>query len=249
MAEKVTKEVEGVVRVKDEASEPLTLIHVHVRDTTERAISGFATASRALANFGSVMTQVSIMSFVYNLIQRRIEHSTVAVEEATRRYQEALLKYGESSDKTSSALRKLNLAQQDLSRSQKEAVLNQAVLFVQGGLLFVRFIQMGYALNEYMVKTHGATLADILHIGVLKTKIALLAAATFGIGAVTAALAMYAMQAQTTAILGATPTAGTMGGITISQSANITVKDERDIDEAYRQMSTEVKSELRRSVP
>ena len=249
MAEKVSKEVEGVVTVKDEATPVITQVNVALKDTSERAISGFKTAERVLRNFSSVLVQVSIMSFVYNLIQRRVEHVTLSLVEATERYEEALVKYGAASSKTVSAYRKMELAQKDLNRAQGEAVLNQAIFIVQTGLLAVRFVQMAVQVSNYMKSVQLASVADLIHCKILSAKVALIAAATFGVGALVATMVMAATAAKTAEITGGLPSAGTYGtygGITIHHEPKITVETEAEIDEAYRQMSEETKKELRR---
>lgn len=241
---KIKISVEGIPELED-----LKKKTDDVKAPTQRAISGYNTASRVLGNLGSIITSVSIMSFVYNLIQRKLETSTVAVADASRRYEQNLRRYGASSERTTAALQKLRMAQEGLVRAQRESTLNWVILIVQGGLLAAQVVKNVVALGNYIRSTQLATAADLLHIKVLGVKIGMLAAVTLGIGAVIAALSMYWAQAKTAEIIGGIPGAGVggVGGLSISHRAEFTIRGEEDIDRAYQQMSEEAKTELRRS--
>ena len=248
-----TGEFKGIIEIVDRGSASAKAVGEAVATTTSR----FQGLTSVLGRTSGVLTQISIMSFVYNLIQRRIEHSTLAVAEATRRYEESLSRYGVTSQRTISAQQKLRMAQQDVVRAQNEGILNAIILGTQMGMLGVRTIELVSKLGMLTGATWAQNIADMLHTKTLTAKAAALALTTFGISVAAGAIAMYIAQAQTARIMESTPTLGGTvggyggiggyGGVSISHRAEFTVRREEDIDRAYRQMSEEAKRELRRS--
>jgi exonuclease VII small subunit len=192
------------------------------------------------------------MSFVYNLIQRRLEHSTYTLEQATQSYNQTLAQYGAGSEKTTTALQKLQLAQQDLNRAQVEGRLNFAIMIVQSALLGARIAEIIMSVAPYVLGTGAMAAADAAHTGVLLAKAKALALATAGISAIIGTAAMIAMSATYAGLesssmgIGTTSTTGSYGAVSIKHEAKFSISDERAIDDVYSHMSEQAKQELRR---
>ena len=163
MAEVVHKEIKGKVTIEaDEAKKRLEEVRKSLIKTTEASISGFNSAANAARGLSSVLTQVSIMSFVFNLTQRRLSHTQETVTVATERLERQLRKYGRGSEQAEAASRKLKLAQEDLGRAQFESNLQIALFGMQAPIVAIRVVDAARKLSEFEMVTKASAAASML---------------------------------------------------------------------------------------
>jgi len=159
--------------------------------------------SRRILRFSGIAIQASILSFVFNLTQRRLAHAHERVRTALEAYNRALLKYGAGSEEAQRASRRLQLAKEDLSRAYWEANFQTFIAIVQLGMLAVRAYEAISGLAGLKIATAASAFADVIHNKILTVKVSLMSALKYGIFAAIGAIATYTaltlMMSQTTA--------------------------------------------------
>jgi len=153
--------------------------------------------STRLLRYHGIVVQASIVSFVYNLTQRRLAHAHEAVRVAQERLERATRKYGAGSEEAERAARKLELAQADLSRAYWEAGFQATITIVQLGFMALRFWEATAKSGLFSAATAADIPVQAAHTGILATKAKMLTVITFGAAAAAAAIAWFSFQTRT----------------------------------------------------
>lgn len=173
----VTPALSGMMIKKEEAMRNMGLL----QNTIKQTESTFRNFARGAYTLGGAFIQISIMSFVLNLTQRRLAHAHETVAVATENLAEKERRYGIASQEAEKASRRLQLAQQDLSRAAFESNLQLGLSAVQGAILVVKFVDAAKRLTEFKAATILLSAATKVYNFLLMHKITLLSIVKYGI--------------------------------------------------------------------
>lgn len=250
-------------------------------DLYGRAMRGAGEETRnlglGLRQLGGVLVSISIMSFVANLIIRRLAHAKLTVTEAQERYNKALRDHGPLSEQAITAERRLGLAHMDVAIANREA-LTQTVLYgLQVAVLSSRILQTATNLGILTaaqvintVATSAAIIKDAIQTAWLWVKAHALMMIKYGLVGAAIATAGY-ITATTLAIsqtrrlakeLGQAPSFGlvksledvgtafsTIGRRPINFTSSIVVNGGMSVEGAIEEQARRLKDEYRRRVP
>jgi len=153
--------------------------------------------SQRLLRFQGAIVTASIVSFVFNLTQRRLAHAHERVRSAQERLEEAVRRYGAGSEQARRAARRLSLAQRDLASAQWEANLQMVIAGIQLGMIAMRLYEAAVKAGIFKAVTAADIPVQSTHTAILWLKAKALTILTFGAAAAAGALALYAYQTVT----------------------------------------------------
>jgi len=148
--------------------------------------------SQRLLRFQGAIVTASIVSFVFNLTQRRLAHAHERVRTAQERLNRAIERYGIGSEEARRAARRLSLAQRDLASAQWEANLQMVIAGIQLGMIALRLYEAAVKAGFFSATTAADIPVQSAHTAILWLKAKALTIITFGAAAAAGAIAMYA---------------------------------------------------------
>jgi len=122
----------------------------------------------AFGMLGGVVTNVSIMSFVLNLMWSRLEHTQERIRDLQERHTEALMKYGPASRQAQRLARDLEMAYADLGRAQRESTVQMVLFGMQAVALVPKILtltRMLWGLRLAMLPIPGWAIAGLMLAG------------------------------------------------------------------------------------
>lgn len=180
LRDEYTIPAKGMVRVHREAID-YTRGGIRQMDLYGRSLRTVGDETRALSlgfrQLGGLLVSISIMSFVANLIIRRLAHVQLTLTEAQERYTKAVREHGAFSEQAITASRRLELAHKDLAiatREQNTQIILYSLQMLVLGSRVVDVVRSFEAANVAQVAntviTSGAAVVDAIHAGILWTK-------------------------------------------------------------------------------
>jgi len=153
--------------------------------------------SQRLLRFQGAIVTASIVSFVFNLTQRRLAHAHERVRTAQEQLNRAIERYGVGSEQARRAARRLSLAQRDLASAQWEANLQLVIAGIQLGMIALRTYEAAVKAGFFKAITAADIPIQSAHTAILWLKAKALTILTFGAAAAAAAIAFLAYQTAT----------------------------------------------------
>lgn len=268
LRDEYTRQLKGLVPVHKEAIE-VTRRGIQQLDLYGRAARTTGDEVRNLSlgfrRLGGLLVSVSIMSFVANLIIRRLQHATLTLTEAEERYNKAVREHGLLSEQAITAERRLKLARKDLAIANREARLQMVLYSVQVVVLASRVLDVAKAFNvaslsqfSYTITSKASSVWDSIHAGILWVKAHAINVITLGLAAAAAATTWYIYKTQMatdqtrklntelTRLGGAGGTVGSSLRTPITFESSIIVEKGMDVEEAIDEQARRLKDEYRR---
>jgi len=159
--EKLDQTTRGVGRRMSEADIALRRMKEREREIQ----SATRELTTAFGMLGGVVTNVSIMSFVLNLMWSRLEHTQERIRDLQERHTEAMMKYGPASKQAQRLARDLEMAYADLSRAQRESTVQMVLFGMQAIALVPKLItltRMLWGLRLAMLPIPGWAIAGLM---------------------------------------------------------------------------------------